>query len=99
MQEFCEQWGEKKNLIPISLFLKVEFDFANDVETNKKKKLLYGEKGKTLNIFGLIFSKDDDNYRGKGKMYSENKRMEITTNRRNLRIVKYSDQEKFPSQN
>jgi len=35
----------------------------------------------------------------KGKMYKRNKRMEITTTRRNLRIVKYSDQEKFPSQN
>lgn len=38
--------GGKKDLIPISLFLKVEFDLADDVKTNKKKKLLYGEKGR-----------------------------------------------------
>lgn len=65
------------------------------VENNNNTQL----KHKTLNIFGLIFSRDDDNCRGKGKMYNENKRMEITTTRRNLRIAKYSDQEKFPSQN
>ena len=37
-------WG--KDLILISLLLKVEFDLEDDVKTNKKKQLLCGETGR-----------------------------------------------------